>query len=605
MNIKSVYKYFLILLFVISINRSYAQEPGFSASLSNSTVSLGERFQVTFTLTASGKDFTPPAFKDFTVIQGPMQTNSVQFINGSMTQSISFVYVLQPKAEGVFKIGSASIIFNGKIFHSNPLTVTVAKGNKKQGEDDVSNDIAKNLFIKPIYNKTTVYQGEGIFVTYKLFTRVNLVNFNPTKMPELNGFWNQEVSRPQQIQLKREVIDGVEYNTAEIKKMVLFPQHSGTLLLDPMEAESVVRLQAKRRQSQDPFDQFFNDPFFNAGRFEDVNYKISSKPVKITVLPLPPNAPEGFSGAVGDFAMNAFIDKPETKTNEAVSLKIKISGKGNIKLIDPVKASFPSDIESYNPKTTDNIAVNENGVSGSRTFEYLLIPRHPGEFKIAPIHFSYFDPGKKKYIELESPPFTLKVTKGANDIGTSASSSSGVSKEELQLLGKDIRYIKTDQPEFDRRGKYFFNSPLYYILLGSPLLLFIAFIFYRKKQKELHGNTVLFKSKRATQIAKKRLISAKKFMKENNKEKFHDEILKSIWGYTSDKLNIPLADLSRDNAVSALRTRNINEELIKKYTSTIDHCEFARYAPAGSSATMENIYQDTMHIITQLEQDLK
>ncbi|HEX8548034.1 MAG TPA: BatD family protein, partial [Cytophagaceae bacterium] len=418
------YKIFIIYFILIAAIQAAAQDATFTAQVSKNTVGMNEQFEVSFTLNGNGKTFQPPSFRDFHVIMGPNQSSSMEFINGNMSQSISFSYVLQPKAEGTFKIGSA-IIDAGKTLKTNPITITVTKagsnssqGQNRNGEsaaDDASQNLSSNIFIKANINKNNVYRGEALVVTYKLYTRISIVSFAPIKTPTFNGFWNQDIVLPKETGLHKETLNGVEYNVAEIKKTVLFPQRSGTLVIDPLEAESVVRVKGKRKsKSNDPFDDFFNDPFFGSP-YQDYKQMLKSDPVKITVKDLPSGEPEGFTGAVGNYSMEARLDRQTTKSNEPVTLKIKISGKGNLKLIEPFKLQFPPDIETYDPKITEDIKVTENGASGSKTFEYLLIPRHAGEYNLKPFNFSYFNVEKKNYTSLPSPEFVLKVEKGNED----------------------------------------------------------------------------------------------------------------------------------------------------------------------------------------------
>jgi uncharacterized membrane protein len=599
----------VMVLFLIPF-LSRAQTINFTASADRTSLTTSDQLEVTFSLNANGSRFRAPAFEGFNVLMGPSQSTSMQFINGAMSQSISFTYVLQPKAEGSYKINVASIEVNGKIYQSNPISINVVKGSASQSRqggqqngnpDPGSTEAGNNVFFRSSASKASVYQGEAITVTYKLYTRVSLTSYNVSKLPALNGFWSKDIELPQQLQFRSEVLDGVSYKSAEIKKMVVFPQRSGMLEIEPIEGDVIAQIQNKRRsRSNDPFDAFFNDPFFGGG-VQNVKYKIKSSSVKINVKPLPPGAPEGYSAAVGKLNMEAYIDKPETKTNEAVNLKIKISGSGNLQLLEAPKIQFPPDIETYDPKTNDNISITASGVSGSRTFEYLLIPRHAGQFKIAPILFSYFDPEKRTYISMNSPELILKVAKGSDNEAASGTSIQGVNKEDVKLLGKDIRFIKTSNPSFRKTGELFFGTLLYYILMCIPLLLFILFLFYRKKYMEMSGNAALMKQRRATKMARKRLSLADKHLKEKNKEKFYDEVSRALWGYINDKLGIPMAELSKDTANDALRKRNTSEELIENFNETIGHCEFARYAPASDSTEMEKTYNNAISLITKFE----
>jgi hypothetical protein len=599
---------FLLLFLCGQVLTLLAEEFSFIATVSKSNVGLKEQFQVTFTLNGDGKNFKPPVLKDFFVVAGPSQSTSMQIVNGNMSQSVSYTYVIQPKTEGSFKIGPASIEAAGNVLRSNVVSVTVSKTSANSAadpeEENIQKQIAESLFIKVIPDKTTALRGEGVRVTYKLFSKIDLVNLNLTKMPTLNGFWSQDIEHSKKLELKREVINGTNYITAELKQAIVFPQREGVLELDPMEAETVVRVRVKRKsRGYDPFEDFFNDPFFG-GSHQDMNYIVKSDPVKITVKPLPERAPEGYSGAVGNFSMESYIDKPETKSNEPVSLKIKISGSGNLKFIDPVKLLLPPDVESYEPKISDNISINSKGVSGVRTFEYLLIPRHAGNYKIKPVAFSYFSLGKQKYITLTSPEFSLKVTPGA-DNDPSAVSTAGLSKAEIQLLGKDISFIKTGRVRLTPKGNYLFGSGTYYSILATPFLFLIIFIYYKKKYETTSGNIIEQKKKKATKVAKKRLEQAHKYLEEKNNKKVYDEIHKAMLDYISHKYGIPVSELSRNKIESVLRSNVKNEETVAHFLEVLDSCEFARYAPAGGNTGTKYIYERSLATIIKLEESQK
>lgn len=603
---------FLVFLYIISTSTSPAQDGAFTASVDRNRVAIGEQLEITFSLNGSGKNFQPPAFNDFLVLSGPNQSTSMQFINGAMSQSISYSYILQPRSEGKYTIGAATIESGGKKVQSNSITIEVTKGSPQQkqqqsakggqqttDDENLNKQIAENLFIKVIVDKFNVYQGEQITATYKLYTRVNIANSQITKVPALTGFWNQEIDIPKNIQ-ETEVLNGVQFRVIPIKKYALFPQQSGTLELDPMEAEFVVQVQTRKRGG-DVWDQFFNDPFF--GNVRNVNYPIKSTPIKIMIKPLPShNVPEGFSGAVGKFSVESWLDKRETKTNEPVTLKVKISGRGNLKLIDPLKISFPPDLESYDPKISDNITTGTSLISGSRTFEHLLVPRRPGEQKIAPFNFSYFDPEKKEYSSIKSPEFLITVAKGTDYISAPTTS---LSKEEIKLLGQDIRFIKSGTTSFKKQGESFFGSLGFFILLLSPMFLFVGFISYIRHYEKISGDVIRLKSRKATKIAKRRLVHAEKFLSQKKREEFYTAVSQALWGYVVDKLGIPLSDLSQDSIKNTLTSRKVNEASIVKLINTINHCEFARFAPSSDSLEMEMIYKDTIELITSIEEELR
>jgi len=386
----------------------YAQNEKLTATTSSSTVSVRDQFQVTFTFTGTGKNFRAPDFANFSVLMGPNQSSSVQIVNGNFSQTLSFTYVLQAVNEGTFKIGAAEISGSAGKVLSNALSINVVKGSSQpqsqqgnQGSTQQNTADSKNVFLKTFVDKANVYQGEAVVVTYRLYTKVALVNYSVEKIPSMNGFWSQDIAMPQQLQFRQENLDGVAYNVADIKKMVLFPQRSGTLTVDAMNGEVIARIQVKRQgRNNDPFDQFFNDPFFNNpfnSGVKDVKVPLKGEAVKINVKALPDNAPASFNGAVGKLNFEVSVDKKELKAHEPVTLKIKISGKGNIKLIDPPSITFPPDFETYDPKENSNLNATTAGVTGTKTIEYLLIPRNAGEYKIPIADFAFFDLVHKRF----------------------------------------------------------------------------------------------------------------------------------------------------------------------------------------------------------------
>lgn len=582
----------------------------FTASVSKNPVGVNEQFQLSFTLNSSGSSFKAPPLNDFMVLSGPNQSTSMQFINGSMSQSFTLSYILQPKKEGTFKIESASIEAGGKMVLSNPISVTVNKGSggSAQGgqqDDNKTNISSKNIFIRVSVDKTNVYRGEAIVATYKIYTNVQLLNYSINKVPALNGFWSQDMQLPAQLQLRAETYNGVNYQVGDIKKVVLFPQQSGTLTLDPMEGECIARIQVKRNRSGSPFDifndPFFNDPFFGSGGIRDVKFAVKSDPVKITVRELPPNAPASFNGAVGKYSLDGTIDKTNPKANDAVTFKIKLTGKGNIKLAEAPEFELSPDIEKYDPKVADNITVNERGASGTRTFEYLLIPRHQGTYDFGPVEFSYFDLEKKSYVTLKTPAYKLKVERGAE--GGSAVALSG--KADFQVLGRDIRFIKTGATEFSGDDDDFYGSYLFWFLVILATGGFAGLVLFRKQQLALNADAALVKSRKATRMARKRLEVAGNLLKAGNQSGFYDETAKAIWGYLSDKLRLPVASLTQDTVVEALQKSSAGEETIRSLKGILDHCEFSRFARMDSSRKPEDIYQDTIKLITQLENEIK
>lgn len=609
-------KKILSLIFILSLvfNELNAQDVKFIASLSKNPITQGERFQVTYTLhNAQGTRFRPPNFRGFTALMGPSTQQSTQIINGSMSQEISYTYVLQADKIGKYTLGPGTITVKGSQIKSNSLSIEVVEPSKaeqinrkqKQNQEknlsaQAQNVIRKNLFVRTFVSKKNVYQGEQFVVTYKIYVHpdLNIKSLTAKKEPTFNGFWTQEINTGKS-RWQPEIVNGVRFNAAIIKKVVLLPQRSGKLVIEPYSFDCVARLrvQGQRRQRRSMFDDFFG-----GGNFRDFPYVASSKKEFINVKSLPDNQPSDFNGAVGNMSFEAWLDKTNVKTGDAISLKVKISGNGNLKLIEPLAINFPPDFEVYDPKTADNVNVNASGISGNKIFEYIIIPKHAGNYKIKPIRFSYFDLKKKEFVSLSSKEFNISVAQGK--VGQTEIIS-GVQKEDIKLLGKDIRFIKTGNINIYNSNNNLLGTTTFWILCLLPLILFLLIYFYRKNQQKLASNESLLRNKKATKVARKRLTTAKKFLSENKKEEFYEEISKALWGYISDKLSIPVSELTKDRASKSLVKKNVNLELINKCLLTIDNSEFARFAPSADSGEMGKIYNDSVSVITELEGAIK
>ncbi len=593
-----------VFLLLVCFSLSAAQDGTFTASVDRTTVGAGEQFELTLTLNGSTNvdNFQPPSLNDFLVATGPNPSTNMQIINGAVSSSITYSYVLQPKAPGKFTIGPASVTYKGRVVSSQPITITVTKGAPQtgrqgnQGESaDISKQIGDNLLLRLAVDKSHVYQGEQITASYKLYTRVGITSYNVTKLPSVTGFWSEDLEVPRQPQLVNEVYNGKQYRVALLKKVALFPQRSGTLTLDPMEATCVVQVQSRRR-TNDFFDQFFNDPFF--GGVSNVNYAVKSSPVKITVEPLPPGAPPAFSGAVGQFTLVSWLDKRQVKTNDPTTFKVKITGRGNLKLVAAPNILFPPDLEKYDPKISDNITMQGEQVAGSRTFEYLLIPRHAGDQKIPSFTFSYFDLARKSFVSLASPEYILSVEKGSE---LASGGSSGLSKEDVQLLGEDIRFIKSGAFTFHRKGEMFLGSAVFYAATFAPVFAFIGFVFYARRREKIQKDVISLRSRKARKMAQKRMKQAKVFLDQKKKEEFYAEVSRALWGYVGDRLGIPPADLSIDQVKQTLQSRNVHEETSGKLLSAIERCEFARFAPSEGTTQMDAMYREAVDIVSTIE----
>ncbi len=605
----------LHIFFLFVSSWAMAQTPSFIAQVSKNKVAVGEVFQVAFTLNGSGSNLVYPAFNDFDIYSGPNQSQSMSMVNGTISQSTTLSLFIAAKKEGRFTIGAASVMSGNQKLETKPIVIEVTKGapqqqqqgnqnaqaqqpqqaqgkEKNQYASEISND---DLFVRTFLSKTKCYLGEQLTLTQKVYSRVDLRGFQNVKFPPYNGFWSQQEVNNQQINLKQENVNGVMYYVAEYSKVYLFPQRAGTISIEAIELDCIVRRQTKR-QPRNIFEQFFG-----AGGYEDVAVKVKSKPVKVDVEDLPTeNKPQNFSGAVGDFGYKAEIDKNKVKANEAINLKITISGKGNIKLIEPLKLNLPESFEVYDPKESENIKTN-GGVSGNISYSYLIIPRDKGEFTLNDLGFNYFDADKKQYVSIPSPDIHLTVLEG--DPGSAqiiAPKKHGVDESE-----NDIRYIKTGDLGLKKHDEEFFSSTMHYLLLIFPTLLFFVGLFLVRQHIKANSNIIAVKERKAAKLAKKQLVIAEKYMSANNKEAFFTEVLNALNKYIGDKFALSIVDLSKEKISEMLLSRNVSDATTKNIIDTLNTCEYAKYAPSAVTGDLKKVYNDTIELISQIENQIK
>lgn len=596
----------VLILFLGSVHL-FAQDVTFIAGVDKNPVAADERFTLQFTITTSGasaKNFKTPDLSKFLTLSGPNQSTSMQIINGSVSSSQSFSYILQARETGKFTIGSAMIEVGGDQYKSNPIELTVTKsGGQKQQQAQSSKDdavdVGDNLFLRAIVDRSRVYQGEQITVTYKIYTRARIVNYSINKLPTMTGFWGEELQLPQQVSLTNEVVNGKQYQVGILKKMALFPTQSGALEINPMELTCQVQVQSRRR-SNDIFDQFFNDPFFGA---QTANVPLKSEPVKVTVLPLPSNnVPESFKGAVGKFTLRADLNKKRAKTNEPITLKATISGSGNVKILEAPNLKLPSDFEQYDPKVKEEISRTGESITGTKTFEWLIVPRYPGDKKIPSLEFTYFNIDQRRYITLQTNEFNVLVEKGSAE---APQNLTGLSKEDVKLLNQDIRFIKTDLGSLRKKEEKLFDPTVAITMTLIPFLAFIGLLVYRQKALSEMSDVVSFRSRKALKIAAKRLTSAKALLTANKPEAFYLEVSSAMWQYVSDKLSIERAALSIDNVTQKLQEKKISPELTGKIKECLEVCEFSRFAPGSYSQEEKNkMYEMASNVIIAAEREL-
>lgn len=579
-------------------------------------VSVGQQFAVTYEINARPTDFKTPTFNNFNFLGGPSQSSSssTQYIHGKMTRtmSVSYTYYLSASAEGTFTIPKATCKVDGVVIESNTAQVKVVTGSgsqqnqtrvqnrygqRSQQQDEPVQIDDNTLYVKISANKTNVYQGEEIIVTYRIYTQVNISQYQIDKLPITKGFWTEDLwDNNTQVQQYEETINGKRYLVGEIRRAALFPQESGLLTIEPLQLEVLAQLPSQRRRTGSIFD-LFDDAFFNT--HQSVKKTLVSNALKINVKPLP-TPPDNFTGGVGNFSLSAKIDTDKIKANEALTYSLTVSGSGNLMLIDNVDVKFPEVFEVYDPKVIPNIKHSDSGVSGSKTFEWILIPRSQGNYKIPEATLVFFNPQTKSYETRTTQSFNIQVDKGDANAMTAYSS-----KSDVKLLNSDINYIKTGNTELVKAGDSFFNTLLFWILLVLPVLLAVVVVVYGRKVQESRKDIGSIKLRKATSLAKKRLRRAEAYLTQNDDEKFYIEIYQAIWGYISDKFTIPLSSLSTETVHECLEAKKVDASIVEKILKTLGDVNFARFAPGDSSAKKQGIYEQALQMILDIEKQLK
>ena len=601
-----------ILVCCLPLTGAWAQTPKFKADAPRAVIA-GEKFQLVYSLDSEGSDLRLPSMSSaIQVLMGPStsQRTSMTVVNNNVqrTSEYSFTYILKIDQVGKHTIPAATIVVNGKKIESNTIDLEVIKGDDKaaaaarqsnQADPDAAQITGDELMLVVTANRKDVYKDEPIVLTTKIYVRdVALQGISSIKNPELREFISQELPRKENIDWNIENINGKTYNVGVYEQKLLFPQKSGTLTISPVEIEFLIKQRVARR-SQNVFDDFFESNYRN------VKKTVASKPITLNVKALPAGAPSDFAGVVGNIKMDMSVNKTDVKTNDGVTLKLVVSGTGNHRLMNTPQVTIPSDFDQFDPKVTNDITNTTSGMTGSKTFEYLIIPRHSGSYTIPPITLSYFDVATNQYKQLTTAAVTLNVQKGTGEENATVSQQYATSREDLKFIGKDIRYIKTDNGKLQPHGSFLFGSLMFWFLMLLPIVLLTVFVLM--VQKQIHDNTNIMQTRhrRASKIATKRLKQAAHLLKAGNKEAFYDELLRGVWGYMGDKLSLPVAKLSRDNASTLMEKLQVPNDTIQRFMNILDTCEFARYAPASGSAEMDKLYHETIETITLLESQMK
>jgi len=596
----------------------FAEDVVFKAQ-APSQVIVGRPFQLTYSVNHRSRDLRAPEFTDFDVLAGPYTStsSSTSFVNGrrSSTFEQTYTYTLMAQRAGTFTIAPATVRVDGDNVQSNGVRITVlpedeqpaqnsqqatntpnAQSNRSSQNDSGNSINSENLFVRTIVSKTHVSEQEALLLTYKLyFANVDVAQLtNNTKLPEFTGFLKQELEQGE-IQTELEHYNGRNYQTAVLYRTVLYPQHSGDIRIEPAKFEAVIRVQTQQ-QVRSIFDNFF-------ATYTNVTRMLTAPAVTIHATALPSGKPAGFSGGVGKFTLTPSISQTELQTNDAVTIRLDITGAGNMKLLKTPAVDWPEGFEPYDPKVTNNYSTSTAGMSGTKSIEYLAIPRSPGEYTIPPVTFSYYDIEDKQYRRLSTPEYTIHVKRAAGEtaVGEQPSVVSNYTqKEDIKQLGTDIRYIDTKRVETRKPKVENIHYRYIWLWYVVPSLIALLTLVVMRKQIKENADAARVRYKRANKVAQRRLKAAAAALKANDKDRFYEEIERAAWTYLSDRLSIPTAGLNKDNITTHLRNKGVSDTLINDVMNVLTTAEFARYAPTTDHA-MDDLYRDTTKLINNLE----
>jgi hypothetical protein len=589
----------------------YAQDVQFLASVDRTEIPLGQQFQVTFTLSGGNlkryTDFRAPDMnRDFLTLAGPSTSQSMQIINNRVSSSISWTFVLQGRKTGAFTLPAASLNYDGSTLRTNTIRITITRSapqSTPQGQQrsgDRSLDLGDNLFVRAIPNKTTVYQGEPILVTYKMYSRVAFQLDSPFRLPRMIGFWSEDVEAPRQLHPRIEVLNGKQYETYMLRKVLYFPTQSGTLSIDPFEIGVTVRARKRRNTGDEFFDRFFSDPYFDS--YENVKKSLLTDKITVRVKPLPEQGrPASFTGVVGSFTMDASIDRDQLRTNETATLKVVLKGKGNIRLLDPPVPSFPSGIDHYDPTISENVQFAQASMSGSKTFDYLLVPRFPGSAVIPPIEFSYFDPEKQRYVTLNSGQFTLQIEEGE-----AMRQPGAVEQRMIDYLAQDVYPPKAAPARIRKEQAQGFSTVTTTAMFAMPWLAMLAALAWKRRHDRIHGDVMGLKRRRATRIAEKHLSMSRSWLEKGSVDSYYLEIARALWGYMQDALGLPTSQTTVAAVTDRLRMSELPEETVERVRQALDAVDYARFSPTrADEAEMRGLFEKSREAIIETEQYLK
>ena len=591
---------FLFAVFFIGAGISHAQ-PEFTVD-APAVVASDEVFNAVYTATAE-KDafsgFVPPQFPDFEVLAGPMSSTmmSTNIFNGKRTtvRQRSYTYTLRPLKEGKFILPAASIMIDGRKYETPETVVEVVKASGKgtsSGRTDARASAGADLVLKMDVSKTEVAVGEPVMATIKLYCQNSAISgLEDVRFPSFNGFWSQETDTPQNISFKRENYGGKVYNSALLRKFMLFPQQSGEIVIDPAEIVCLIQV-----RDNSPATSFFDD-FFDT--YQTVRKRVASEAVTVRVKPLPGGAPASFTGGVGKFDMKVALSTDSLKAHEASSLTVTVSGDGNFNMLEAPDVTLPPEFESYDVKKTDGYKAGPDGFTGKKVFEYPFIPRSYGSFTLPGVEFSYYDVSAGRYRTLKAPQMKVEVAKG-NAAGPTVVQP-GINKQGVKTIGEDIRYIAVDGSGLKPAGRSIAESPFMYIVPVAIAVLSAAVAFVIERRRKLLGNAAAIRNRRARKAARFRLRNADAFLREGRPADFYRELHRAVYGYIADKLMLPVSDLSRDRITMELRSAGVGDRTAGDLLSLLDTCEQAIYSPENQWGDAKSAYTLAENVISHIE----
>jgi hypothetical protein len=604
------YSVLVVLFFLAGTAGVSAQDVQFTCSVDRTDVPEGEQFRVTYTLSGGSlrrySDFNAPDLnRNFLTLQGPSTSQQMQIINGRVSTSISWTYVLQPRSKGSFSLPPATIVYDGSKLTSNAVRVNVTRAvpqssQQNTRQDERKLDLGDQLFIQAIANKSEVYIGEPITVTFKLFSRVAFQLENPIKLPRMVGFWSEDVESPTQLRPKVEVYKGKQYETFLLRKVLYFPTQTGKLAIEPFEVSTTVRVRKPNKRGNDHFDRFFSDPFFDS--YENVKKTLLTQKLQINVKPLPEEGrPADFDPVVGSYEMDVTLDRNTLKANETATLKVTLRGSGNIRLIDEPSITFPAGVDHYDPTISEDLSPEGGTMRGRKTFEYVLVPRYAGKVTIPPVTFSYFDLARGEFATLSSPSFVMDIEEG--DVRQKAGE---LEQEYIDYLAMDVRPLQEVGESLPRTTDHGIPVSLLIFLYLTPAVALIGGLLWKRRHDRIHGDLAGLRRKRATRVAEKHLQSSRAYLEKGSADEYYLEIARALWGFVQDKLSLPTSMTTLAAVMENMQRHGVGEELIEELQRALESVEYARFSPTrASEEEMRSLYGKTRDAIVSLEEAMR